>query len=130
MNAQNLTRTRTRQAAGTAVAVLAGLAALTLPATAAQATGNTSSSCYARNGALYCGNNAPATVYREPGFTAGVDTLRSSHSYFQCWVYGAKHRGGNTVWYFTYGDDTNRWGYVPASEIHTSQDPFPGVTHC
>ncbi|MBB6038021.1 hypothetical protein HNR73_005901 [Phytomonospora endophytica] len=93
--------------------------------------GGTNASCYSSGGALYCGNDTPSTLWSTPKFfSSPIDTLRSNPSYFRCWVTGSQHGGGNNVWYYTFGDDSGRWGYIAASHVWTSQDPFPGVSHC
>lgn len=118
-------------AAGAAVWVLAG--ARPPPAQANPA-------CYANNGHLYCGNEAPTGIYERPAFghedSAGgfhsttVDTLTSNPSYFECWVHGEPHPGNNDIWYYTQGDVTHRYGYVPAVKLFTRTDPFPDVNEC
>ena len=40
------------------------------------------------------------------------------------------HRGGNSVWYWTQGDDNGNWGFVPAAVVHTKTDPAPGLIKC
>jgi len=97
--------------------------------------------CYAQNGHLYCGDEAPSPLYAAPSFgkedsrgafhpTPVVDTLTSNPSYFECWVEGEQHPGGNNIWYYTHGDVTGRGGYIPAANVYAPEDPFPGVTHC
>ena len=91
--------------------------------------------CYSNNdGSLNCGNYAPTTLVNQPKLPDSdvrpVDVLRSNPSWFKCYVRGEKHSGGNNVWYYTYGDDTGRWGYIPAARVFTPQDPYPGVKRC
>jgi hypothetical protein len=89
--------------------------------------------CFANSdGSLHCGNNAPIIVHESPrnGPNGGrVDVLRSNPSWFECWVHGQPN-GTNDIWYYTYGDDTHEWGFVPAIQVFTPQDPFPGVHPC
>jgi hypothetical protein len=94
-------------------------------------------SCYASAGHLYCGNQSGAAIYKYATYempngnpTNVVDRLASSFSYFRCWVSGQYHNGGNNIWYYTYGDYYGAWGYVPAVNVWTPTDPFPGVNHC
>ncbi|MGI5491062.1 hypothetical protein [Microtetraspora malaysiensis] len=120
----------------TKIAIAAGGLALigtSLLVTApAQAQGNPP--CYAKSGHLYCGNKAGVTLWRSPRYSEydqdAVDTLKSNPSYFECYVSGEKHGGGNNIWYRTYGDVSKRTGYVAAESVYTWKDPFPGVSHC
>jgi hypothetical protein len=115
----------------------AALLAITLWPTPAPAQ---AASCYATRGALYCGNYAPTPIYQLPSFgredrgvwrpTPTVDTLKTSFSYFKCWVRGDHHPGGNQIWYYTNGDVTSRYGYVPANRVFTPRDSYPGVSEC
>ncbi|MFC5828323.1 hypothetical protein [Nonomuraea insulae] len=116
----------------TAVGGLALIGTSLLVAGPAQAQANPP--CYAKSGHLYCGNKAGVSLWRSARYSEHdqdvVDTLKSNPSYFQCYVRGQKHGGGNNVWYRTYGDVTGRSGYVAAESVYTSRDPFPGVSHC
>lgn len=126
-----LTKLRVAAAATAASAALVTGGLLAIPADAA-------SSCYAKSGHLYCGNlyNAPIKQIPANSTNGGqdpvrtVDYLRTTFSYFQCYVTGQQHSGGNNIWYHTYGDVTHKWGYVAAVNVWTSKDPFPGVSHC
>lgn len=54
-----------------------------------------------------------------------VDVLRTTYSWFSCYTYGEWNSNGQKstwTWYKTMGDDTGRWGYVPASVVHTWKD--------
>lgn len=84
--------------------------------------------CYANgDGSLSCGNYAPTVVYLGLSLDDWqVDTLTSNPSWFSCWDTG-EWNGSNYIWYRTYGDETGRWGWVPATAIYTPMDPFPGV---
>lgn len=113
----------------TAVA-LVGTAAFAAPAQAA--------SCGVEgDGRLWCSNDT-TSVYAQAAFETPnhspvpiVDTLyASSRSWFACAKYGQAHGGGNSVWYQTRGDVNGRTGYVPASAVHTSIDPAPGLRAC
>ncbi|MFI6388717.1 hypothetical protein ACIBHY_19535 [Nonomuraea sp. NPDC050547] len=96
--------------------------------------------CYAQgDGSLKCGNYAPRPIYNKTSWgdpdnqqtwPRRVDTLRSNPSWFKCYIRGEKHSGGNNVWYYTQGDDSGRYGWVPASTLYTPKDPFPGVKKC
>ncbi|NUR84671.1 MAG: hypothetical protein HOY71_11355 [Nonomuraea sp.] len=116
---------------------VAAAAIMAAAVTAAPATAQSTASCYASAGHLYCGNAANAPIYAAPSYTGPggnptrvVDHLLTTQSYFKCYVYGAPHGGGNSVWYYTYGDVTHAWGYVAAVNVYTSTDPFPGVSRC
>ncbi|MCF6476530.1 hypothetical protein FAF44_50605 [Nonomuraea sp. MG754425] len=123
-------RLRTRIA--TAVGGLALIGTSLLVTTPAQAQGNPP--CYAKSGHLYCGNTAGAALWRSARYSSSdkdvVDVLKSNPSYFECYVSGQKHGGGNKIWYRTYGDNAGRTGYLAAESVYTSKDPFPGVRHC
>jgi hypothetical protein len=120
--------------------VAAGLAGgLLMPAQASAQTASPHSaaaSCgVAADGMLYCGNKANVPVYRGAGFDWPVSgTLVSTYSWFQCYLYGAQHAGGNNIWYYTKGDRPQNgydgWGYVPAVDVYTSTDPAPGLNLC
>ncbi|MEU4389647.1 hypothetical protein [Kribbella sp. NPDC023855] len=121
------------------VAVLAAGATTTASAAPAVSTSPAAAaaSCYASNGSLYCGNRAGASIYLSPRYDTPsgnpveiVDTLQTGFSYFKCYTIGQRHGGGNSIWYHTYGDDKGRWGYVPAVDVWTPTDPFPGVNFC
>jgi hypothetical protein len=80
-----------------------------------------SSSCSVHDdGRLYC-NNTPNAVVRSTAENGGapVDTLRTTNSWFDCWLTGDLHGGGNTTWYHTQGDDNGAWGFVPAVDLQT-----------
>ncbi|WP_327088468.1 hypothetical protein OIE66_40155 [Nonomuraea sp. NBC_01738] len=123
-------------------ATLAGLALTAGLGAQAQAQVRTQANppCYANgDGSLNCGNTAPAKIYSKADWGSPhpedppprvVDTLRSNPSWFKCYVRGDHHSGGNNVWYYTVGDDSNKWGYVPAYSLYTNPDPFPGVRRC
>ncbi|MGW0811296.1 hypothetical protein [Nonomuraea sp. NPDC002799] len=88
-------------------------------------------------GDLYCGNAYNAPIYAAPRYERPngnpetvVDHLLPTFSYFDCYTTGQQHGGGNTIWYYTYGDSTGRRGYVAAVNVWTSTDPYPGVAHC
>ena len=115
----------------TVVALVVGVAATTVATLPTSAHANPS--CNASNGALYCGNDAPTNIYSAPAISSSVvDTLESNPSSFKCYVYGEQHSGGNNVWYYTNGDVTSAWGYVPAAAVWTptGSDPFAGVDAC
>ena len=44
---------------------------------------------------------------------------------------------GNNVWYYTKGDRmapgagaAGNWGFMPAVDVWTSRDPWPGIPRC
>jgi len=118
--------------------VVAGTTAVLAVSAGTTASAAPAASCYASGGNLYCGNVANAAIYKvahwttppSPNPTPVVDRLLSTHSYFKCYVHGDDHPGGNNVWYSTYGDINGAWGWVPANQVYTPTDPFPGVDHC
>jgi pimeloyl-ACP methyl ester carboxylesterase len=84
-----------------------------------------------------CGNDAGARMYREPNTTTLTAYMDSTSSWFVCWKRGAQHAGGNNVWYYSKGDRSapgqsgrQAWGYMPAVNVHTSTDPWPGMAEC
>ncbi|MEU9585534.1 hypothetical protein [Streptomyces werraensis] len=110
-------------------------------------------SCTARNVSHYdawtgrtwsrdwvCGNRAGAPLYGCASFIAAcpvIGWIDTSSSWFVCWGRGAWHNGGNNVWYYTMGDRVapgqdvhHAWGFIPAVDVWTSTDPWPGMTEC
>ncbi|MFC7978113.1 hypothetical protein ACFUT3_23090 [Streptomyces cinereoruber] len=87
-----------------------------------------------------CGNRAGAPLYGCASFIAAcgvIGWIDTSTSWFVCWGRGAAHNGGNDIWYYTMGDrvapgrDGNHgWGFIPAVDVWTSTDPWPGMTEC
>jgi hypothetical protein len=84
---------------------------------------------------LWCTNDAPVVTRYDALNDAPVSgQLLTSYSWFDCWVTGQRHSGGNTTWYHTTPD----WGdpgYVAAAYVHTpsSFDANPsayGLRHC
>lgn len=88
------------------------------------------SHCQKSNDKFYCSNQSNAALYAEPKIGAQVDTLETQWSWFTCWTTGEAHDGGNTTWYYTMGDDTKRWGYVPASSLGTSPEFDANPSQC
>jgi hypothetical protein len=88
------------------------------------------------DGKLYCVNASGAAMYASANFSSSVvNHLRTTDSWFTCWGTGQLHPGGNTTWYYTLGDDTGSWGWVPAVDLDTpsSFDANPsayGLPHC
>jgi hypothetical protein len=90
--------------------------------------------CYVKTDrSLYCGNVAGVPLRARPSYgtesnpVKAVDRLKSNPSWFKCYVIGQLHSGGNRVWYYTYGDVTHHWGYVPASYVYTPRDPMTTI---
>ncbi len=84
---------------------------------------------------LWCGNRGNIPVYRGASFSWPVSgTLLSTYSFFECYLYGDQHGGGNNIWYYTEGDRAQNgydgWGYVPAVDVYTPTDPMPGMSLC
>ncbi len=118
-------------------AAIAGAAAVAAAATTLTLTGGTAYANPPRyvdgSGHLHCGNDAPTAIYQRAMYGTNspiVDHLRSNPSWFKCYVTGAYTGGGNYIWYYTYGDDTGTWGYVPAVHVWTSNDPPNNMDHC
>ncbi|MCD9141443.1 hypothetical protein [Streptomyces albireticuli] len=151
-----------RARAGAVAAALAATAALSVtPAPAASATGDTARpasaapssgaarTCYIRERSphadtlgnfftkdLYC-ENAAGQLYGRAAFLAPVTgLLKTTTSWFVCWTLGDPHQGGNSVWYYTQGQETVQipsvlgWGSIPANYLWTDQDPYPGLPRC
>ena len=85
----------------------------------------------------WCGNRRGAPLYGDANSLTTTAFMDSTWSWFVCYRRGAVHGGGNNVWYYTLGDRTttpyqrpNAWGYMPAVDVWTSTDPWPGVPAC
>ncbi|MER8235160.1 hypothetical protein [Streptomyces sp. NPDC094049] len=128
-------------------------AAVSAPPTTEAAPLAAQVSCTARNVSHYdaytgrtwtrdwvCGNRAGAPLYGCASFIAAcsaIGWIDTSTSWFVCWGRGAAHSGGNNIWYYTMGDRiapgrerTHGWGFIPAVDVWTSTDPWPGMTEC
>ncbi len=89
------------------------------------------SHCRKENGKFYCSNKGNSPMYGAPKLNAStVNTLKTTWSWFSCWTTGDKHSGGNTTWYYTLGDATSQWGYLPASSIETTADFNANPSQC
>lgn len=87
-----------------------------------------------------CGNRAGAPLYGCASFISAcpvIGWIDTSTSWFVCWGRGAWHNGGNNIWYYTKGDriaagqgSNQGWGFIPAVDVWTSTDPWPGMTEC
>lgn len=113
------------------LAVAAGSVLVTCTAVAG-ATAASADACSGNSSGMRCGNIAPAEIYDRPAYRNAriVNHLRSNPSWFKCWVSGEYTGGGNTIWYYTYGDDNSHWGYVPAVKVYTDIDPAPHLPKC
>ena len=90
----------------------------------------------------YCGNRAGAAVYGDANSGTQTGTMKSTTSWFVCFRIGETHAGGNNIWYYTLGDvavsnlvmhegtHSGAWGYMPAVNVLTSTDPWPGMPAC
>jgi hypothetical protein len=79
---------------------------------------------------LHCDNRSGAPLHEEPSnLSAVVNTLRTTHSWFDCWTSGARHAGGNATWYHTVGDDNRDDGFVAGVDVSTPDalDANPGA---
>lgn len=75
------------------------------------------------DGKLHCTNRADAPLRAEPNSTAAiVNTLRTTKSYFECWGPGEPHAGGNSTWYYTLGEDTPAYGWLPGVMLNTPDE--------
>jgi len=73
------------------------------------------------DGRLYCGNDYFAPIYAGPFLNSGVvDHMLTTYSWFECWVHGDPHFGGNDTWYATQGDEHGNYGFMPAGYVYTS----------
>ena len=89
-------------------------------------------SCGMQGNVMVCGNQA-VDVREHPWINSDspvVNRLRTTHSTFLCYWPGAPHSGGNNIWYYTEGDDSDAKGFVPASAVNTQKDPMPGLVKC
>lgn len=69
---------------------------------------------------LHCDNRAGAPLRSAASNqSAIVNTLRTTHSWFDCWTPGDRHAGGNTTWYHTTGDDNGNQGFVAGVDVST-----------
>ncbi|GAA1586018.1 hypothetical protein GCM10009678_80750 [Actinomadura kijaniata] len=116
-------------AAGACLGVTTGGALAAAPADTADKAART---CHVRpDGKLFCENKRDANLFEHPNSTSRVvDTLKTSPSVFACYRRGEWHHGGNDVWYYTNGDVTKRWGYIPAVHLYTTTDPPAGMRAC
>lgn len=85
----------------------------------------------------YCGNRGGAYMYKDASYTTKTAIMDSTWSWFVCYRRGVTHAGGNNVWYYSLGDRTvagqeanHAWGYMPAVDVWTSTDPWPGMPAC
>lgn len=87
-------------------------------------------SCAMEGKTLVCGNQV-VDVHEHPWLNSPVvNRLLTTHSTFLCYWHGAPHSGGNDVWYYTEGDQSDAKGFVPASAVNTQTDPAPGLVEC
>ncbi|MFC9793200.1 hypothetical protein [Streptomyces sp. NPDC057695] len=128
-------------------------AAVSAPPAAGAAPLAAQASCTARNVSHYdaytgrtwtrdwvCGNRTGAPLRACGSFIPAcgvIGWLDTSPSWFVCWASGPPHSGGNNIWYYTMGDRiapggerNHGWGFIPAVDVWTSTDPWPGMTEC
>ncbi|WP_433220924.1 esterase/lipase family protein [Dactylosporangium sp. CS-047395] len=84
-----------------------------------------------------CGNTRGARLYGDAAYGTPTAYMDSTTSWFLCYRRGEAHSGGNDVWYYTLGDRPfpgmearGNWGYMPAVDVYTSTDPWPGMAPC
>lgn len=145
-----------RKRSGAAVAVVAvllsGLAVVGVttagPARAASCTKQTASvrdpnTGWTWSSRFVCPNKVGAALYGDTyawnnaAAMTKTGIMKTSPSWFVCYRRGATHSGGNNVWYYTQGDQSvapwqprAAWGYMPAADVSTSTDPWPGMPQC
>ncbi|MCI0688959.1 MAG: hypothetical protein L0Y54_17270 [Sporichthyaceae bacterium] len=85
----------------------------------------------------WCGNRGGARMYGDANYTSHTAYMDSTWSWVVCYRRGAHSGGSNNVWYYTLGDRTstpykrpNAWGYLPAGDVWTDIDPWPGIPAC
>jgi len=130
---QKLFEGRIRTAAATALVVLVlAVSAGALPASAGATraaprwAGPTGAALcgVGEDGNLWCTNASGAPLRDKPSIdlpsSETADYLRTTYSWFTCWSEGQYHRGGNTTWYYTQGDDLGHWGWVAAEYVNTT----------
>ncbi|GAA3221147.1 hypothetical protein [Nonomuraea helvata] len=105
-------------------------------ATTTALAATTAEECGVRSdGRLYCRNTPNVTLSYDASYqTAETGVLKSGFSWFQCWVEGGPHAGGNSIWYLAAGDEAvppyRGWGFLPAVHVATAHDPAPGLREC
>src|SRR5262249_32108337 len=93
------------------------------------------------NSVWYCDNTTGATLWSDTTSTApgalAAGFMDTGRSWFGCYRRGDMHAGNNDVWYYTQGDRTapmteyrQAWGYMPAVNLATTTDPYPGIPEC
>jgi triacylglycerol esterase/lipase EstA (alpha/beta hydrolase family) len=131
-------------AAGTVLAVTAGTVVVTAtPAFAGTCTQQNNVSVTDPNTGWHwttrwvCGNAKGATMYGDANPYTPTAYMDSTNSWFVCYRVGTPHAGGNNIWYYSLGDRAasgmgfrGKWGYMPAVNVYTSTDPWPGMAPC
>ncbi len=71
-------------------------------------------------------------MYTDANWVSSISTYMDSNwSWFTCFRKGAWHEGQNNIWYYSQGDrPAGVWGYMPALDVWTSTDPWPGMPEC
>jgi hypothetical protein len=91
------------------------------------------------NQVWYCGNYGGSWMYVNPDFLESPVSgyMDSTWSWFACYKRGREHAGGNNVYYYSQGDRSapgqewrHAWGYIPAVNVYTDVDPWPGMPEC
>ncbi|MFF5256529.1 hypothetical protein ACFY4K_31400 [Streptomyces leeuwenhoekii] len=140
-------RTRVQRVLGAVVVLIAAAVPGTAWAGGAPATAATA--CQTREGSehvdwtgmwfdhdVVC-DNAPGDV-RLQSFSSSpvVGRMLTTRSWFVCWKLGGAEADGNSIWYYTQGDEvvsrpaTQAWGYLPASMVYSGTHPAPGLPRC
>ncbi len=84
----------------------------------------------------YC-SNQPGPIFATASPDREIGVMKTINSWFVCYRRGARHEGGNDVWYYTQGDEIlpdaeaqKGWGYMPASGLLAGVHPYPGIPRC
>ncbi|QIQ04039.1 hypothetical protein [Streptomyces liangshanensis] len=86
-------------------------------------------------------DNTTGDVYGRASFDSPLTGVKTSTlSTFVCWTRGQPHAGGDTVWYYTKGDQAlppfaafEGWGAMPSSALLVPSGithPYPGLPRC
>ncbi|MBI3899975.1 MAG: hypothetical protein HY308_17025 [Gammaproteobacteria bacterium] len=121
------------------------------PAQAASSTHHNQGTCTSKSGQYrhdpntgwswttlwWCSNHANAPLYMDADYRIKTATMDTTRSWFVCYRRGAKHKGGNDVWYYSLGDRSEppyerreAWGFMAAADVSAKTHPWPGVPEC
>ncbi|CAL9331056.1 hypothetical protein SUDANB96_00074 [Streptomyces sp. enrichment culture] len=100
--------------------ILLGAAAITASSALVSAPTAQAATCGVdgNTGTLWCTNQAPKALYAHRSFYSDFrDNLRTTYSSFACYGYGDSYQG-NSIWYWTQGDDYGAWGNIWSGYVH------------